>query len=177
MPAALYMALTRSLLLAESRRDPSPCAVLANVNRLLLELGEPNMFVTIFYGIVDGADRHMIYARAGHDFPLLLRKGAVQPLRGEGACLGILDPAELQLGEEQLTLAPGDRLVLYTDGLKDVMSPDGQLSDRARLESLLRANASLGPRELCAAVFDGLSAYQGGAEQYDDMTLLIVGVE
>ena len=73
LPAALYMALTRSLLRAEAPRQPSPQAVLSNINRLLLELGDGNSFVTLFYAVVDGNSRRMVYSRAGHDRPLLLR--------------------------------------------------------------------------------------------------------
>jgi serine phosphatase RsbU (regulator of sigma subunit) len=59
MPAALFMALTHSLLLAEARRERSPRSVLTNVHRLLIELGEPDMFVTVFYGVVDVASRRL----------------------------------------------------------------------------------------------------------------------
>ena len=88
MAAALYMALSRSLIRAEATRESSPRTVLGNVNRLLLELGEQGMFVTVFYGVLDGTSGHLIYARAGHDHPLLLRDGAAQPLAGKGCCLG-----------------------------------------------------------------------------------------
>jgi serine phosphatase RsbU (regulator of sigma subunit) len=177
MPAALFMALTRSLLLAEARRESSPRAVLANVHRLLLELGEPQMFVTVFYGVVDGTARRLTYARAGHDRPLLLRSGTAQPLGGEGTFLGYLEADELHLSEEQIDLAAGDRLVLYTDGLIDALAPDGRPFGLGRLVSLLQSHAELSPAELCAATFDDLVAYQGTADQYDDMTLLVVEVK
>ena len=177
MPAALYMALTRSLLLAEARRERSPRAVLTNVNRLLLELGEPNMFVSVFYGVVEGAARRLTYTRAGHDRPLLLREGAVRPLEGTGAVLGFLEQGELHLSEEQVTLMPGDRLVLYTDGLTDVVAPDDQLSGIGHLRSLLLSYTGLSPDEMCIATFADLLAYQGTAEQFDDMTMLVVGVK
>jgi serine phosphatase RsbU (regulator of sigma subunit) len=177
MPAALYMALTRSLLLAEARRERSPRAVLVNVNRLLLELGEPNMFVSVFYGVVEGIARRLTYTRAGHDRPLLLRQGTVQALGGQGAVLGFLGQDELNLSEEQIVLASGDRLVLYTDGLTDVQAPDERLFDLDRLESVLQSHADLSPSEMCAATFGDLATYQGNAEQFDDMTMLVIGVE
>jgi serine phosphatase RsbU (regulator of sigma subunit) len=176
MPAALYMALTRSLLLAEARRERSPRAVLNNVHRLLLELGEPDMFVTVFYGVVDGPSQRLTYARAGHDLPLLVREGAALPLGGEGTFLGFPDLDELHLSEEQATLEHGDRLVLFTDGLIDILSPDGQRFGPARLNSTVHAYSHLPPDAMCEAVFADLTAYQGDAEQYDDMTLLVVEV-
>ena len=178
MPAALYMALTRSLLLAEARRERSPRKVLANVNRLLMELGEPDMFVTVFYGVVEGAARRLTYTRAGHDRPLLVREGRVQELGGQGTALGVLAEEELPLAEEVVVyLVPGDRLVLYTDGLADVLAPDHRPFGLRRLKGLLESRANLPPARLCEATFAGLAAYQGNAEQYDDMTMLVVGVE
>jgi serine phosphatase RsbU (regulator of sigma subunit) len=176
MPAALYMALTRSLLLAEARRAASPRDALAHVNRLLIELGQPNMFVTVFYGVLQVSTGGLTYVRAGHDRPLLLRGGSAHLLTGEGACLGIVSTDRLHLSVEQVVLLPGDRLVLYTDGLTDVIGPDGQLYDRARLQALLLSRPELGAEALCDAVFAGLAAYQQGAEQYDDMTMLVVEV-
>jgi serine phosphatase RsbU (regulator of sigma subunit) len=178
MPAALFMALTRSLLLAEARRERSPRAVLINVHRLLQELGQPDMFVTVFYGVIDGSARRLTYTRAGHDRPFLLRDGAVQKLGGEGALLGyLLDTDELHLSEEQVDLAPGDKLVLYTDGLADAMSPDDRPFGLGRLMALLQSHASRPADELCAALFADLAVYQGSTEQYDDMTALIVEVK
>jgi len=177
MPAALYMALTRSLLLAEARRQDSPRAVLTNVHRLLLELGQPNMFVTVFYGVVDGPARRLTYARAGHERPLLLRGGDAQPLGGVGTFLGYPDLDDLPLSEEHVDLAAGDRLVLYTDGLTDALAADGRAFGQSRFVSLLQSRAFLPPDELCAAVFRYLVAFQSPAEQYDDMTMLVVEVK
>jgi sigma-B regulation protein RsbU (phosphoserine phosphatase) len=176
MPAALYMALTRSLILAEARREPSPRIVLTNVHRLLQELGQPGLFVTLFYGVVDGPARRLTYARAGHDRPLLLRKDQVLPLSGEGTFLGFPDLDELHLSEETLDLVSDDRLVLYTDGLTDVLAPDNKAFGRERLVTLLQAHRALPATELCAATFAALSAFQDTTEQYDDMTMLVVEV-
>jgi sigma-B regulation protein RsbU (phosphoserine phosphatase) len=176
MPAALYMALTRSLLLAEARRKGSPRAVLTSVHRLLQELGQPGLFVTVFYGVVDAPARRLTYARAGHDRPLLAREGEIHPLGGEGTFLGFPDLEELHLSEEQVELQAGDRLVLYTDGLTDAVAPDGRPFGQGRLVSLLQSHAHLSPDDLCAAAFTDLLAYQGDADQYDDMTMLVVEV-
>lgn len=177
MPAALYMALTRSLLLAEARKEYSPRNVMANINRLLLELGEPTMMVTVFYGVVECSTRRLSYTRAGHDRPLLLRDGQVHELGGKGIALGLLDSEELALSEEELALSPGDWLVLYTDGLTDALDPEGRLFDRDRLVSVLESCAGLPADQFCAAVFAGMAAYRGTAQQFDDMTMLVVEIE
>jgi len=185
MPAALYMALTRSLILAEARRERSPRAVLGNVNQILLELGgpgmselgEPTMFVTSFYGVVDCASHRLTYARAGHDRPFLVRGRGALELGGHGTLLGLFEHDQLGLSEERLDLLPGDRLVLFTDGLTDSLSPDGVPFGETRLRAFLAAHGDLPPRELCDATFAELAAYQAGAEQYDDMAVLVTQVE
>jgi serine phosphatase RsbU (regulator of sigma subunit) len=177
LPAALYMALTRSLLVAEARRSHSPRQTLAAVNNLLLQLGEPDMFVTIFYGVVSRRQRRLTYCRAGHDRPFLLRQDSARELDGPGVALGLLASDALSLAEVELQLEPRDRLVLYSDGLTDALSPSGEMYERHRLRALLQQSAGLPLDDLCRTVFDDLAAHQGLAEQYDDMTLLILGVE
>lgn len=174
MPAALYMALTRSLLRAEAQRELSPAAVVANLNRLLLELGEPNLYVTLFYGVVECKTRRLTYVRAGHDRPVLLRDGKTEELAGQGAPLCVFSPPQFSIEENAIPLASGDYLVLYTDGLSDILLPDGGLFDRQQLLDLLQAHVGLSAEELCETVFARLSAVRGNAEQYDDMTMLVL---
>jgi sigma-B regulation protein RsbU (phosphoserine phosphatase) len=176
MPAALYMALSRSLLLAEARCTHSPRAVLTNVNRLLMEMGSSG-YVSVFYGVVERTTRRLAYTRAGHDRPLLLHRETVQPLGGKGIALGVLDDIEQHLSEEEIHLAPGDRLVLYTDGLTDALTPDGEFYGLDRLESLFQSYACLTLGEMCAATFRELTAHKGSAEQFDGMTMLVLEVK
>ena len=176
MPAALFMALTRSLLLAEAEREISPCAVLTHVNRLLLTLAQSEMFVAVFYGVVDTRDRSLVYARAGHDRPLLLRDGAAVSLGGNGVVLGQLEGASLVLTEEQMLLQPNDRLVLFTDGLKDVRNSQGQMYGHDQLTQLFLSTADQPAAESSLTIFGALNAFRGSAEQFDDMTMLIVDV-
>jgi sigma-B regulation protein RsbU (phosphoserine phosphatase) len=97
-------------------------------------------------------------------------------LDSQGTPLGILAAAELKLSEEQINLKPGDRLVLYTDGLADVESRRGNLYGRRRLKSLVEENSGLQPEELCGFVFEKLLAFQGGGEQFDDMAMLVIAL-
>jgi serine phosphatase RsbU (regulator of sigma subunit) len=175
MPAALYMALSRSLIRAEARRERSPAAVLTNVNRLLLELGEPDMFVSVFYGVIDAPTLQFTYARAGHDRPVLLRGGQAIELGGEGLILGLFE--DVTLTEETARAEPGDRLALYTDGLTDVSNEAGEMFGLDRLLQAFIRHAEQSPDEMCQGVFDDLAAYRGNADPYDDMTLLVVSVE
>jgi serine phosphatase RsbU (regulator of sigma subunit) len=176
MPAALYMALARSLILAEARRDPTPRLVLRHVNQLLLELGQTDMFVTVFYGILDKAAGTLAYGRAGHDHPLLLRDGAIQALDGRGMALGLFEDGMFAAEERTLDVRPDDRLVLYTDGLTDVTNPDGEMLERPRLEAILLRHGDKLPEAMGRAVFADLAAFQRHAPPFDDMALLIVAL-
>jgi sigma-B regulation protein RsbU (phosphoserine phosphatase) len=177
MPAALYMALSRSLIIAESRRERSPASVLANLNQLLLEIGNPSQFVSVFYAVIDKMNGLMTYVRAGHERPLFYHGGDLRPLSGDSPILGVLDQEELQLHEEQVTLVPGDRLILYTDGLTDVKNRDGEFFDLPRLVHFLRSKVKSTPDEICRSTFEYLMAYQGPEDQFDDMTMLVLGID
>ena len=136
--------------------------------------------------------RCLTYARAGHDPPFLLRRRdadefgeaprpvgngwGVRLLDGSGMALGLFPSEMLNLHEWTISLNAGDRLVLYTDGLTDARAPGGELFDRHRLQSVVEAAAAGSPAALCEAVFDAVGAFQGGAEPFDDMTMLVVGV-
>ena len=107
----------------------------------------------------------------------LLRDGAATALGGRGIVLGAFDSEAIVLSEEQLDLRPGDQLALYTDGLTDVFAPDGEIFGLERLSALFRTHAALDPEAFCLATFADLAAFQGEAEQFDDMTLLVIGVD
>lgn len=181
MPAALYMGLSRSLLLAEAHRGLSPREALLSVNRLLLELGDLNGFVSIFYGVVESSTRCMRYTRAGHERPWLLRSESgglsLSQLGGSGTVLGIMEGEVLNLSEERLYLAPQDRLILFTDGICDAVNGDGHFFGSERLEKLLGAQAGQSAEHICETVFEQLSAYRGQADPFDDMTLLVLEVQ
>jgi sigma-B regulation protein RsbU (phosphoserine phosphatase) len=153
MPAALDMTLTRSLLRAEAYRQTSPRAVLERVNHLLMELGTPTMFVTVFYAVLDIHTRGLVYTRAGHDRPLLIRGNELIELAGRGTPLGFLDPPYFHLTEETVTLEAGDRLLLYTDGITDVLRADGSLTDHDHFRALVRQLSHQPAERLCNAVF------------------------
>lgn len=176
MPAALFMALTRSLVHAEAQRESSPLKVLRRVHRLLLELAEPTQFVTLFYGVVNLTDHTLTFVRAGHDYPLLVRGEEVTILQGIGTVLGLLDESEVLLSEEQIPLQRGDRLVLYTDGLTDAINADQQHFGREPLERVAREFSNAPLEKMGDALFDAVAKHQGSAEPFDDMTLLIVGL-
>lgn len=177
MPAALFMALTRSLLLAEAPREASPRAAIVRVHDLLQRLSPSTMFVTLFYGVIQRSARRLTYVRAGHDRPLLLRSGQVETLPGDGTVIGLLDSKDLYLEENVLALERGDRLLLYTDGVIDALSPSEEPFGLEKLKDLLTVTAAQPLEETCDLIRSRLADHQGTAEQYDDLTLLAVELQ
>jgi len=176
MPAALFMALTRSLIRAEAKRQDSPRQVLLNVHRLLLEMSRAEMFVTVFYGVLDPARGQLRYARAGHDHPLLFRSGSDQcrSLAAYGMPLGFSE--EVDLEEADAALGPGDRLILYSDGIIHAESPAGEFFGLDRLRQTVCSAGPLASQELCDLIFERVSRFQAGAIQFDDMALLLLSL-
>jgi sigma-B regulation protein RsbU (phosphoserine phosphatase) len=173
MPAALFMALTRSLMRAEAQRCASPKEALLRVHKLLLEISRTELFVTVLYGILDLPARTFRYARAGHERALYHspRSGECRFLEGDGLMLGMVDPVILE--ELCLDLLPGDRIVLFSDGITDANSPDGQVFGRQRLMASVVELEELGAQGLCDGLFHRAQAFQAGSEQFDDMALLV----
>jgi len=174
LASALYMALTRSLIHAEAKHSSSPRQVLLNVHRLLLEISQSDMFVTVFYGVLDPARGDLRYARAGHDRPLLFSpsSGECRFLAADGILLGLVE--EVRLEEVSAHLRPGDLLVLYTDGITDANSPAGEFFGVERLRETVSAAGRLSVQGLCDLIFEHVDRFQSGAAQYDDMAVLVV---
>ncbi len=176
MPAALYMALARSLIRAEARHHASPRQVLLSTHRLLLEMTEATMFVTVFYGVLDSGQRCLRYARAGHNHPLLLRCGSgdCEALTADGMVLGCV--RDVSLAEARVDLGPGDVLILYTDGITDANSVTGELFGTDRLRETVCVAEDLSAQGACDLVFQRVDHFQAGAVQYDDMAVLVVRI-
>jgi serine phosphatase RsbU (regulator of sigma subunit) len=176
MSAALYMALARSLIRAEAGHHASPRQVLLSTHRLLMAMTQANMFVTVFYGVLELGKGGLLYTRAGHDRPLLFNPhtGECRELGGRGVVLGIVEDVELE--EVSVDLPPGELLVLYTDGLTDAVSPTGEFFGRERLRETVCATGELSAQKACDFVFGTVDRFRAGAVQYDDMALLTVRV-
>jgi serine phosphatase RsbU (regulator of sigma subunit) len=177
VPAAIFMALTRSLLRAEARRSSSPRTVLQNVNRVLLEMNDAGMFATVLYGILNAATREFHYVRAGHELPLVVdAQGELVPVQsGLGQPLGLFD--EVALDEENLKLGSGSLLIVNTDGVTDQPDEQGTLFGAERLSQMARANREGTAQSICDRLMDAVDAFRGAAPQSDDITFVVVRVE
>jgi sigma-B regulation protein RsbU (phosphoserine phosphatase) len=173
MPAALYMALTRSLLRAIAPGQTDPQAVLARVNELLVPDTQRGMFVSLFYAVLNTPTGALTYANAGHNPPLLMRaNGETEALRTPGLVLGV--QPDIQPTVEQRYLNAGDGLVFYTDGVTEVFDVSAALFGEERLKLILQEYWSEGPQILVDKVREAVNAFSATAMPSDDFTLLVL---
>ncbi|HEX6798461.1 MAG TPA: SpoIIE family protein phosphatase [Ktedonobacterales bacterium] len=171
IPAALVMATTRSMLRAVAAQPGVTAdAVLAQVNELLVQDLPPSMFVTCFYAVLNPASGRLRYANAGQDLPYLRRPdGSVCELRATGMPLGMLPGS--QYDTQETTLAPGDGLLFFSDGLVEAHNPAREMFGLPRVMRLLGERD--GDTPPIAALLHALADFTGAYwEQEDDITLV-----
>ena len=172
VPAALFMMSSRTWMKGAAISSPEPRVVLEEVNALLHEDNETQMFVTVLYAVYDPETGEFTYASGGHDAPLLVRPdGSTEllPLTG-GIALGIIP--DLEYSQNTVTLKYGETLVLYTDGVTEAMNNEGEQFGVERLRDVFRDSAPGNSDEAAEMIFDAVSEFAGGAAQSDDITCL-----
>jgi serine phosphatase RsbU (regulator of sigma subunit) len=172
VPAALVMATTRSMLRAAASALDSPSAVLERVNDLLYVDIPPNMFVTCLYAILEPTTGRLCFANAGHDLPYRRRDGGVDELRARGMPLGLMP--SMQYEEKEVTLAPGEGVLFYSDGLVEAHNPRREMFSFGRLQQLVASGPEHG-QVLINHLLDELAHFAGaGWEQEDDITMVLL---
>ncbi len=185
--AALYMAELKGLVLALSQRYDSPRGLLLEVNRIISEHLDSRSFITITYAVIDVVERVMTFCRAGHT-PLIFLPGPspadplVRILTPNGMVLGLriegaAEKFEELLEEERVDLSPGDVIVLYTDGITEAMNVENDLFGESRLSRIVEEHGHLDSGELRERILREIEAFVGGADQHDDMTMILLKVE
>lgn len=173
IPAALFMAISRTLLKSTARFVRQPAACVQRLNALLAAENEQMLFVTLFYATLDLRTGRLDYVNAGHHAPWLMSAGgelsAVPPTHG--IAVGIEE--DMPYAQKTLYLQPGDLLYLYTDGITEAFDPAGQVFGDDRLAGLLRAqSADVAPDALIDAVIADVRAFEQGTDPTDDVTSL-----
>ncbi len=174
VPSALFMARAHALIMAEADSSLSPAEVMQLVNRHITRLQKSTQFVTVLYGILEVGSGEFIYARAGHEPPLLLTPdGRVERLpHAAGMSLGLWDP--ITVDEQRTRLMPDSTLLLYTDGMTDCRNLDGEPFGLERIKLQLSSACGLSAQQVCDQMLDSLKEYQAGARQDDDVTLAAI---
>ena len=172
-PAALYMALAHGLIRERAKYETSPAVMLSQLNRALVELDIKTNFVTSFYGVLDPANSIIKYALAGHPPPLLRKaSGQVETLAGKGVALGIIPDAQYE--EMDISLASGESLVIFTDGMTDANNPRRETFELSRLKKAVRS-APTSPGALLEHLKNSLGDWVKEEPTYDDITILVIG--
>jgi serine phosphatase RsbU (regulator of sigma subunit) len=174
--AALYMAVVRTLIRTYARENAdTPDRVMAEVNRRVLEDTSNEAFVTAFYAVLDPPTGDLVYCNAGHNPPYLFRgdgDGRSEELSSTGIPVGMLEEARWE--SSRARIAPGDRLLIYTDGVTDARNENEEPFGEKRLLTVAREHLKATPLEMRTAVFDEIKRFVGDAQQLDDITLLVM---
>ena len=177
-PAALFMALSRSIIRGSVGPAPSPRDGIVHANRLLCADSVGGMFVTVFYGLLDPASGELTYVNAGHNPPLLCKQsdhdGQDGPtlLTRTGMALGVLPDTPFE--QVTLRLDPGDCLLLYTDGVTDATGVGEERFGLERLQGVLARHRGAPAAAVVAALERALDSFTGSAAPFDDVTILAV---
>ncbi len=173
VPAAIFMAVSRTSMRATALKGIPPDECLSYVNDLLCQDSVGSMFVSMFYGVLDFNTGEMIYADGGHCPPYILsRNGDLRVLESTGMVLGLM--AGRKYNCNKLNLAPGDTFFGYTDGVTEATNAEESQFSEERLERFLCDNRSLDTTTLVRACLSDVHNFAGGAEQSDDITILAV---
>jgi sigma-B regulation protein RsbU (phosphoserine phosphatase) len=175
--AALFMALSRTLIRASGQENPDPVMAIQKANRLIYEDGRSSMFVTVFYGVLDAPAMTFTYVNAGHNPPLLVRGDppGVRTLE-EGRCIALGVVPEVNITCAALVLEPGDLIVMYTDGITEAFNPEDEEFGEGHLMDYLQKHRDYPAREIIDGLIEGIRKFCGSAPQSDDITLVILRV-
>ena len=173
VPAALFMAVIKTLFKASAGRAENPGEILSTVNREICRDNDAQMFTTLFCGILDTRTGEIRYSNGGHNRPYHLSRAGVQQVpKTGGRVLGLLE--ETAFGGSRLVLAPGETLFLYTDGVTEALDPAGEFFSEWRLESILSPIKFASAREQINNLINQITLFAAGAEQADDITTLAI---
>jgi sigma-B regulation protein RsbU (phosphoserine phosphatase) len=174
VPAALFMALSRSIIRTVSMSGIHPAKGLERANRLIFKDTRSKLFLTAFYATLDLRTGRLAYTNAGHNRPLWVQAetGQIQELVARGTVMGVFD--EIQLEEHEINIGPGDMLIFYTDGVTESTNEQEQLFGESRLRAAIAARLGDGAQQVLEAIVQATTDFIGDMPQWDDLTLFVV---
>jgi len=172
VPAALFMAFSRTIIRNEAMSGGLPAHVLQCANDLIVRDSRANLFLTAFYAILNIETGELIYADGGHDWPLWVHDGECTELATQSSLLGMFPSIKLE--ERAISFAPGDALVMFTDGVTEARSASGEFFGDERLQKIVRAHADASAEQIASAIASAVSEFVGDSPQSDDVTLVVV---
>jgi len=169
--AAIFMAVSRTLIRAAALKGEPVSECMRYVNNLLCKESVSSMFVTVFYGILNTQTGEVDYVNAGHNPPYILSSNGIRQVEmTNGLALGVIDDFSFQ--SKKIQLNKGDQLLLYTDGVVEAINLDETAYGEERFENFLNNSLNLPIETVIKKSFSDVSDFVGGAPQSDDITLL-----
>ena len=175
MPAALLMSNLQAAVKAFASESIQPRDLCSKVNRVICSNIAPNKFITFFYCLHDASKKRLVYSNAGHNAPILVRQdGSFVRLHEGGAVLGVFQDWNYE--QSEVEFAPGDRCVLFTDGVTEVRNSDGEEFGETRLIELLARIRHLGADTMQKEAMRTVAEFSGG-EFHDDATIIAISAD
>lgn len=174
VPAAILTASMRAALQVEARRSENQLGdIIRNLNEMACRDAADNMFVAVFFGILQLSSRRFRYINAGHCYPFFRERDGTESELDIGGCvLGVLPDREFKQGEVRLT--PGSTMIIYSDGVTDIQNEQGEHFGFEPVRKMVGENAEITAEQLRQKIFDMTNEYKGSADQFDDYTLVII---
>jgi len=170
-PAALLSAMMQGIFAAQAAASDPPSRTIARVNLALYRRGIESRFVTLMYGSLE-PDGQLTYCNAGHNPPLVFGKSGIRRLETGGPIVGLFEGATFE--EETVQLSPGDWLIVFSDGVSEALSADGEEFGETRIVQTVQKNSGIPPPDLLQAIFAEVRSFTKGAPQNDDITALVL---
>jgi serine phosphatase RsbU (regulator of sigma subunit) len=173
IPAALFMALCRTILRAVAISRIDPAEALIRANEIINQDTQSDLFVTVFYAIWEPEKQKICYANAGHNPPLLLRRdGSPKLLTAHGMALGVVPTITMK--SHTIGFLPGDTLLLYTDGVTEAMNEDYDEFGMGRLEQAVMKTQKRSASHIAKSITKAIRTHAGETPQFDDITLVVM---
>lgn len=172
VPAALFMMASKTVLANNAMQGKSPAEILEETNAAVCARNQEEMFVTVWLGILEISTGKLVAANAGHEYPAICYGGGRYELYKDRHGFVIGGMSGMKYKNYELTLTPGTRLFVYTDGIPEATSRDNELFGTDRMVEALNENPSADPCETLKNVRSAVDGFVKDAEQFDDMTML-----
>ncbi len=177
MPAALLMSHIQATIHSQVISAPQPRECMRNTNTIIYQNTGMGKFITMYYGILDFTNHRIVYCNAGHDFPFFFENpnenpNSISRLEKGGLVLGFVP--EFQYAQEEISVAPGSLLVLYSDGIPEAKNQQDEEFGEERLEAVLRESLDLPSQKLVDTIIEAVEQHAGDTPQSDDITLVVI---
>ena len=177
VPAALFMMMSRILIKNYAMMGYSPAQVLEQTNNSICMNNKEDMFVTVWYGVLEISTGKITAANAGHEFPIIKKQGGKYELLQDKHGFVIGGMEGMKYAEYEIQLDSGEMLFLYTDGVPEATDGENNMYGTDRLLEAMNSKEHTDPLELLGSITDNVDQFVGEADRFDDMTMLAVTIK